>query len=134
MKQENTLSAIKQETAAYQFQISNLLLFRIPRYQAANHQHHHLPPNVLSPSSPFSSHPHSVPAPIPKSKLNQCVSFFLSFLSADSQTMPGGSCSLISPNPSRPLYPTFKECLKGWHWTLKKEKKSVWALNKAYIF
>lgn len=62
-----------------------------------------IPPSPTPSSSP----------PIPP---NQC------FLSADFQTMPGGSrCLIFSIPPS--LYPTVKECLKRVTSKLKKKKR-----------
>lgn len=93
------------------------------------------PPPPPPPSRPLP--PQSIPAPqTSESKPNQRFFFFSSssppFLSPVSQTMPAGSRSLISPNPSRRLYPTVKECLKGQHQkqnTKKRKKKQKKALG-----
>lgn len=85
-----------------------ILLFWNPKQSPSNHQHHLLtPPPLLS---------HPPPSPQIRTKA-------MLFLSADSQTMPGGSRSLISPIPPVPFIPLLKNVWKGDTENSQKKKK-----------
>lgn len=79
---------------------STLLLWKAEQQQP----NRHLPPLDSAPP----------PSALPPPEQIKTKAFFLS---ADFQTMPGGSRRLISPIPRR-LYPSVQECLKGRHWKL----------------
>lgn len=74
------------------------------------------PPNLPTPPPP----PPPCPRPTPTLP-NQNQSN--AFLSADSQTMPGGSRSLISPIPPSPFIPLLKNVWKGDTENSKKKKR-----------